>query len=91
MARKVVNRIWREASEDRRELEKKLEDNNRKIIEMYQNGFCQGIFAVRYMHDQYVLPKLLGPSFGLGFLACLIGILVGMFLFAWIEDLVNKF
>ena len=83
VARIVVNRIRSNASEDRKELKKQLEEDNKKVTEMYQTGFRQGVIAVRYIHDSYVLPKLLGPSFGLGFLACLIGILVGMFLRNW--------
>ena len=80
-------RIWRETSEDRREFEKKLEDDSRKIREVYQTGFRQGIFSVRYIHDQYVSPKLLGPTFGMGSLACLTGIVVDMILFVWLENL----
>ena len=88
-ARRVVNRVWKQAENDRKDLEHKLETNNQKVISTYQDGFRQGIIAVRYIHDAYVLPKNLAPSFVLGFLSCLVGVLTGLFLLSYMKDLMN--
>ena len=79
----VINRIQTNTSNYHRELKAQLEEDNKKVTDMYHTGFRQGVFAVRNMHDTYVLPRLLAPSFVSGFLACLLGVLLGMLLKNW--------
>ena len=89
-ARIVVTRVWKHAERDRRVLEHKLENHCNKVITHYQDGFRQGVIAVRHLHDSYVLPRTLAPSFLMGFLACLTGVLTGLFILLNIRGFLNS-
>ena len=83
-ARMVINRIHTKTSNYHRELKAQLEEDslvvNKRVTDMYQSGFRQGVFAVRNQHDTNVLPRLLAPSFISGFTAGLLGIILGVLL-----------
>ena len=77
-ARIVVTRVWKHAERDRRVLEDKLENQGNRMIAKFQIGHKQGVAAAQRLHNSYVLPQNLAPTFLAGFLACLIGVLTGL-------------
>ena len=77
-ARRVANKVWRHAEQDRIALEEKWEQQARKLIAKFQIGHKQGVIAAQRLHNSYVLPQNLSQTFAAGFLACLAGILTGL-------------
>ena len=77
-ARRVANKVWRHAEQDRIALEEKLEQQARKLIAKFQIGHKEGVVAAQRLHNSYVLPQNLSQTFAAGFLACLAGILTGL-------------
>ena len=77
-ARRVANRVWRHAEQDRLALEEKWEQQARKLIAKFQIGHKQGVIAAQRLHISYVLPQNLSQKFIAGFLACLVGVLTGL-------------
>ena len=77
-ARYVANRVWRHARRDRRDLEEKWADQSRKTIAQFKIGHKEGIICAQRLHNSYVLPQNLSLTFITGFMACLVGVLIGL-------------
>ena len=77
-ARYVASRVWRQARRDRRDLEEKWVDQSRKTIAQFKIGHKEGIICAQRLHNSYVLPQNLSLPFITGFMACLVGVLIGL-------------
>ena len=77
-ARYVASRVWRQARRDRRDLEEKWVDQSRKTIAQFKIGHKEGIICAQRLHNSYVLPQNLSLTFITGFMACLVGVLIGL-------------
>ena len=90
-ARYVVNRVWRHAERDRRDLEEKWANQSRKMIAQFKIGHKEGIICAQRLHNSYVLPQNLSLTFITGFMACLVGVLIGLIIMIVMRNSTESF
>ena len=62
-------------------MEEQWADQSRKTVAQFKIGHKEGIICAQRLHNSYVLPQNLSLTFITGFMACLVGMLIGLIIF----------
>ena len=90
-ARYVAKRVWRHARRDRRDMEEQWADQSRKTVAQFKIGHKEGIICAQRLHNSYVLPQNLSLTFITGFMACLVGVLIGLIILIAMQNASESF
>ena len=90
-ARYVARRVWKHAKRDRRDMEEQCADQSRRTVAQFKIGHKEGISCAQRLHNSYVLPENLSLTFIAGFMACLVGMLIGLIILIVMRNISGLF